>query len=308
MGVNEAYARYKPTTSIPLTITVGRQLFTINDETMVTASRYRQNNDRNDAASFSIEPFPHLVIEGAQIWHNIDVTDTVVPMSTQVGNVSYTVPDMGRLAAYGVVLNYKGDENLAAVPFSSSGVDRTTIGVRLEGPYKIDDKVSVIYEADYAKQNDSGDTTATIDASMLTLRAGAAVSQWYGSIGYRKSTGAKNPGDLAFQSSDLGYPWPWRGNSEQLVFNPSSGLKTLMVWVGGAVPGVDGLSFDVFYFDFKSSETDTKFGHEISGGLNYNITKSWSIYGLATKATQGDDGNGSFNSANRLTGMTTFTF
>ena len=81
-----------------------------------------------------------------------------------------------------------------------------------------------------------------------------------------------------------------------------------MAWVGGAVPGVEGLSFDVFYFDFKSAETSTKFGTEISGGLNYNVTKRWSLYGLATKADQGDEGNGAFNSATRLTGMTTFTF
>jgi hypothetical protein len=74
------------------------------------------------------------------------------------------------------------------------------------------------------------------------------------------------------------------------------------------VPKVDGLSFDVFYFDFSAAEDSTHYGSEISGGLNYNITKRWSVYGLATKATEGEEGNGAFKSANRLTGMTTFIF
>ena len=297
MGVNQAYGRYVAPTAIPITATVGRQLFTINDETFVTASRYRQNNNRFDAATGSITPIEHLVIEGGQIWHNIDVTDTVVPMSTQVGNIAYSIPDKARIAAYGIILDYE----------DASKVDRTTYGLRCEGPWKIDDKLSAIYEADYAMQQDSGDTTAKLDASLLTVRGGLSYDQWYGSIGYRRSTGVNDSSDLAFQSSDIGYPWPWRGNSEQFVFYPTDGLQTLMVWAGGAIPGVDGLSFDVFYFAFKAVESSTDYGSEISGGLNYNVTKRWSLYGLATSAAKGD-ANSPFNDATRLTGMTTFTF
>ena len=301
MGVNQAYGEFKPESPVPFAVKVGRQLFTINDETLVTASRYRQNMNRFDAATGYVEPVKNLVLEGGQIWHNIDVGDALVPMSSQVGNVAYTIPDKGRAAVYGVVLNYTDDTK----------TDRTTTGIRLDGPYKIDDKLGIIYELDYAKQKESGDTKVKIDASMVTARGGVAYDQWYGTIGYRKSSGVNSSSDLAYQSSDLGYPWPWRGNSEQLVFYPNDGLKTLMVWIGGAVPKVEGLSFDVFYFDFKAAETSVKYGTEISGGLNYNVTKRWSVYGLATKASKGDEataGNTAFNSATRLTGMTTFTF
>lgn len=298
MGVNQAYGRYQPNLPMPITITAGRQLWTINDETLVTASRYRQNMNRFDAFTGSIEPVKNLTLEVGHIVHNIDVTDTVVPMRTQVGNLAYAIPGIARVAAYGVVLDYDDEGK----------TDRTTIGARVDGPFKIDDKLGVIYELDYATQKDSGDTTVTIDASMLTARAGLSYDQWYGSVGYRKSSGASGSSALAYQSSDIGYPWPWRGNSEQMVFNPSQGLETLMVWVGGAVPKVDGLSFDVFYFDFKATEESTHYGSEISGGFNYNITKRWSVYGLATKATEGEEGNGAFKSANRLTGMTTFIF
>jgi hypothetical protein len=312
MGVNQAYGQYKPEIAMPVTLTVGRQLFTINDETFLTASRYRQNNNRMDAATASITPFDHLTIELGQIWHNIDVTDTVVPMSTQVANVAYSIPDKARIAAYGIMLDYTNDPipGSAATGLNFAAIDRETFGLRLEGPWKIDDKLSLIYEADYAKQQDWKDTTdvgLNIDASMVTARGGLSYDQWYGSVGYRRMSGAKETGDLAFQSSDLGYPWPWRGNSEQFVFSPPEGLQTIMVWVGGAIPGVEGLSFDAFYFNFKSVEDSIAYGSEISGGFNYNITKRWSLYGLATKATQGDDVS-PFHDATRLTGMTTFTF
>lgn len=311
-GVNQAYGRYEAPVSIPASVTVGRQLFTINDETFVTASRYRQNNNRFDAATGSITPAENLTFEGGQIWHNIDVTDTVVPMSTQVGNVSYAIPGKARFAGYGILLDYDNEPNagLAATGLNAAAIDRQTFGLRLEGPWKIDDQLSVIYEADFAKQNDWKDTSdadLTIDATMLTLRAGASYDQWYGSVGYRRMSGAEETGDLAFQSSDIGYPWPWRGNSEQFVFAPPDGLQTIMVWIGGAVPGVEGLSFDAFYFNFAGVEESTDYGSEISGGFNYNITKRWSIYGLATAATQGDDAS-PFHDATRLTGMTTFTF
>lgn len=298
MGVNQAYARFQPSVPVPVTITAGRQLWTINDETLVTASRYRQNMNRFDAFTGSIEPVKNLTVEAGHIVHNIDVTDTVVPMSTNVGNLAYALPGIGRAAVYGVVLDYD----------DAGKTDRTTVGARIDGPYKIDDQLSVIYELDYAKQTDSGDTTVEIDASMLTARAGVTYDQWYASVGYRVSSGVTDSSAMAYQSSDIGYPWPWRGNSEQLVFYPTQGLETLMVWVGGAVPKIDGLSFDVFYFDFKAAEDSTSFGSEISGGLNYNITKRWSVYGLATKAMEGDEGNGAFRDAQRLTGMTTFTF
>jgi hypothetical protein len=293
LGVNQAYGEFKPESPVPFSVKVGRQLFTINDETLVTASRYRQNQNRFDAVTGSVEPVKNLTIEGGQIYHNIDVGDALIPMSTQVGNVAYAFPDKARIAVYGVVLNYKDEGK----------TDRTTTGARVEGPYKIDDKLSVIYELDYAKQKESGDTKSKIDASMLTARGGVNYDQWYGSIGYRQSSGVNSSSDFAYQSSDIGYPWPWRGNSEQLVFYPTGGLKTIMVWVGGAVPKIDGLSFDLFFFDFKAVENTMKYGSEY-------ITKRWSVYGLATKANQGDDtstGNG-YNSATRLTGMTTFTF
>ena len=80
-GVNEGYGRYANKEWLDTKITVGRQLFTLNDEVFVTASTYRQNNNRFDAASIESHPLPELLVQYAYIWNNQNVLDVGKPMA-----------------------------------------------------------------------------------------------------------------------------------------------------------------------------------------------------------------------------------
>jgi hypothetical protein len=300
-GVNEGYGRYANKDLLDTTITVGRQLFTINDEVMVTASRYRQNNNRFDAATAESHPIEGLTIQYGYIWNHIDVFDFDNGMTTHVGNVKYGKKGIGSIGAYGILLEYDND--------ALASRDVATYGLRLDGPFKIDDNLSVIYEADIAKQKDAGDNTESIDADYLMARVGVSFKQWYASIGYRHQSGADSSSDEPFEASWLGYPWPWRGDTEQLVLTPADGLDTIMVWVGGAIPMVPGLGFDLFYFKFDSDVNSISYGSEFSAALNYNMpfAPKWWVSGLIAKSTQ-DDTNTAYYDATRAVFMTGYSF
>lgn len=301
-GVNEAYGRYANKDLLDSTVTVGRQLFTFNDEVFLTASRYRQNNNRFDTATFESKPIPGLLIQYGYIWNHIDVFDFDNGMSTNVGNLKYGMKDIGAIAAYGLVLDYD-DDGLSATR------DVTTVGVRIEGPFKIDDDWSVIYEADLAQQSDSGDNTGEIDADYLMARVGIGYKKWYLSVGYRSQSGADGSSDQPFEASWLGYPWPWRGDTEQMVLTPADGLKTIMVWAGGAIPPVPGLSFDLFFWKFDSDVGSIDYGSEVSGALNYTMPfdSKWYVSAFVAQASQGDDNTAYFD-ATRVMVMTGYNF
>jgi hypothetical protein len=300
-GVNEAYGRYANKDLLDSTVTVGRQLFTFNDEVFLTASRYRQNNNRFDTATIESKPIDGMLIQYGYIWNHIDVFDFDNGMSTNVGNVKYGKKDIGSIAAYGILLDYD-DVGL-------SGRDTTTFGLRVEGPFKINDDVSIIYEADIAKQTDSGDNDLDVDADYLMARVGISFKKWYLSVGYRSQSGADGSSDLPFEASWLGYPWPWRGDTEQMVLTPTDGLKTIMVWAGGAIPPIAGLSFDVFFWKFDSDVNSIDYGSEISGALNYSMPfdPKWYVSAFVAQATQGDD-NAAYVDATRVMLMTGYNF
>lgn len=301
-GVNEGYGRYANKELLDTTVTVGRQLFTINDEVMLTASRYRQNNNRFDAATIESHPLDGLTVQYGYIWSHITVFDFHDSMSTNVGNIKFGKQGIGTISAYGLMLDYVDD-------VLSSTRDVTTYGVRIDGPFKIDDNLSVVYEADFAKQTDSGDNTEEIDADYLMARVGVSFKKWYASVGYRHQSGVDGSSDEPFEASWLGYPWPWRGDTEQLVLTPDDGLETIMVWLGGAIPVVPGLGFDLFFFKFDSDVNNIDYGSEFSGALNYNMPfdPKWYVMGLVAKATQGDD-NAAYDDATRVVFMTGYSF
>lgn len=304
-GVNEAYGRYANKDLLDTTVTVGRQLFTMNDEVFLTASRYRQNNNRFDTASLESHPIDGLTIQYGYIWNQIDVFDLDSAMATNVANVKYGRKDLGAIAAYGIVLDYDGEGAF------NTNRDTTTYGLRIEGPFKINDELSVIYEADVAKQTDSGDNTSDIDADYLMARAGISFRKWYVSLGYRSQSGVDSSSDLPFEASWLGYPWPWRGDTEQMVLTPTDGLQTIMVWAGGAIPPVPGLSFDLFFWKFDSDVDSIDYGTEFSGALNYNMPfdSKWYVSAFVAQASQGDDDPGNpYFDATRYMIMTGYSF
>jgi hypothetical protein len=300
-GLNEVYARYANKDAFDSTITVGRQLFTMNDEVFLTASRYRQNNNRFDVASFEAKPIEGLLFQYGYIWNHIDVFDFDNGMSTHVANLKFGKKDLGSIAVHGQVLDYDSE--------GLTGRDVTTYGLRIEGPFKIDGDLSIIYEADVAKQTDSGDNTLDIDADYLMARVGVSYQKWYVSLGYRSQSGADSSSALPFEASWLGYPWPWRGNTEQLVLTPNDGLKTIMLWAGGAIPAVSGLSFDLFYFKFDSDVNSVDYGSEVSGALNYNMPfdPKWYVMGLLAQSQEGDVNSAHFD-ATRMVLMTGYSF
>ncbi len=307
-GVNEMYGKFADKDLWDTTIKVGRQLFTINDEVFLTASRYRQNNDRYDAATVESHPVvPEVTLQYGYLWNNIDVSDASNPLRSQVGNVKYTIKDVGSFGVYGLLLRFR-DESRATAGFASGDV--VTEGIRIDGPFKIDDSWSVIYEGDIAKQKQASVNTAHIDAKYLLVHAGLSYKQWYLSAGYRRQSGQSGSSDHQFEASQLGYPWPWRGNTEQMVLTPAEGLKTIMVWGGGAIPQVDGLSFDLWYFKFDSDQNSISYGSEVSAALNYVMPfdKKWWLSGLIAKAKDGDKNNGDFGESTRAVFMTGYSF
>ena len=309
-GVNQAYVKWADKSKWDTTMLFGRQLFAMNDQVFVSPSLYRQNNDRNDGFSIDTHPgLKELEFQGAYFYRNTDVTNRSVQMNTYIANLAYSLDKIGRVAVYCMSLDFPRNNTVATqnVEYNS----RTTLGARVDGPYKIDKDFAILYQGDIAQQK-TGQNPQDIDAKYYMVDLGVSYQSYFLTGGYRhQSADTNGVAGTQFQSSQIGYPWPWRGNMEEFVFNPDVGLKTVMIWGGGNIPAVKALSFDLFFFTFKSVTDSINFGHEFSADLVYQMPwdKHWSVDATATHAVADDtDTQATYLGGNRFTAETNYTF
>lgn len=304
-GFAQMYGQYVHAPS-KTSVRVGRQLFTINDEQWVTASRYRQNQNIFDAASITTSPIGNLTFEGAYIMANHDVFANTVPLDGYVANLSYSFKDIGKLSLYGVWTDY--------VRAANFGNSVRTLGVRLDGPYKIDQDLSLLYAFDYAMQDPDFDNPSTKDDAAIyyLLEAGVQFKAYNFRVSLTHRDG--NSADHDGIKAPIGYPYPYRGETEQFVGNPADGVEIITLRGGGPVPGIDGLGFQVFYWNFSAVETDLDFGQEICGQLDYTMPfeKRWKLSGRVSQFIDADEyPEGQVltgNEQTRIILMSTFTF
>lgn len=304
-GFSQCYAQWK-TNDDRWTLRTGRQLVTLNDEQWLTASRYRQNQNVVDASWMTIRPMNHCTVEVGYLWANRDVFARYQRLNGMVGNMIYVIPDIARIAGYGIWTNYVQPE--------LDGNDLQTIGMRGENEGRTSEPWQILYAVDVAAQSPAFDNPSTAhQASWYGLvELGLRYIDWSMrcSITHRDGTSA----DHDVIKSPLGYPYPYRGETEQFVGTPVDGVRIYAVRCCGPLPGARSVRLSLFAWDYRAVESAAHYGSEGCVQLDYTLPfmKSWTCSIKAAHFYDADEdtsANPTYGKEqSRLIGMTTITF
>ncbi|HTW31945.1 MAG TPA: alginate export family protein, partial [Candidatus Sulfotelmatobacter sp.] len=152
-----------------LIVVVGRQEMALNDGRFVSISSWRQIHETFDAARADFNFNPQLAFTYAFInryyrvvGHN--ATDGKPPMHSHLLNLAWRDPGRAHLSLYGLLLDYRSVAQYA--------LSTQTFGLRAEGPYQINPTWSVLYTAEFAKQQDFGTNPNYVNANYSLTELG----------------------------------------------------------------------------------------------------------------------------------------
>ncbi|MBM3889331.1 MAG: hypothetical protein FJ388_09420, partial [Verrucomicrobia bacterium] len=266
--LNQAWLRWKwAETNLQIALTVGRQEIHLNDGRFVSVSYWRQNHQSCDAAQINLD-LPNnfaLTYDYIDRVHRVvghDATDGRPTMNTHLYDVRWKRNDVMKVSAYGLFLDYRQE-----ALFSSS---TRTLGVRCEGPWKLDEDWALCYTAEFANQQDFGENPNDVDANY-----------WLGELGFAfkgqtfKAGVAWLGGRSATDKLSSPLAHPFNGRTELFATNPSlgesHGLEADYLSASGPVGPVDGLTYSLTLYDYHSANDRIHYGSELDFGMIWKV-------------------------------------
>lgn len=260
--INQGFLKYANASAYGLIAKLGRQEFVLNNARFISNSGWRQNNMTYDAGLLQASPVKGLTLQYLHLLQHNRVTgkdaiDGEMKMNSNIFNAAYKLADKGAVYAYGLMLDYE-----EAYRNNSSN----TFGARLEGPYKINGDLSVLFAGEFAKQDKAANRTAALDATYWLAEAGLAYRGLGLKAGYNVRSGSVADGQF---NTPLSHPWDsW---TEVFLNTPAEGLATFQTALIGPVPGVAGLSFNSSYFHFTAESSSKTYGDAFDAGMEYKL-------------------------------------
>lgn len=270
--LNQAYLQFKGLADT--TVRLGRQRITLDNQRFIGAVGWRQNEQTYDAFSIENKGLPDTTITYAYVdtVRRVFGPDAGSPTekfegNTHLLNLKYTGLPIGALTAYGYFLD------LDNVPTNST----RTLGLRLDGNRKLAETVTATWRAEYARQADSGNNPASIDADYWLFEAGLK-GAWIGAaVGIESLAGERgtfaanwNP---AFQAP-LATLHGFQGWADKFLTTPSAGIEDRYVSVSGAHAGV---AWQAVWHDFSAEATSADYGAELDLSVSFKIAKRYEV-------------------------------
>ena len=251
-------------------LTVGRQELTLNDGRFLGVSFWRQVHGSFDSVTFDTD-LPHnfsltySFINRFNREVGYDATDGQPPMHTHMVNLVWKRPDQIRASLYSLLLDYR-----APAQFSLS---TQTYGLRVNGPYQLNNDWNVIYTAEFAKQKNYGANPNRVDVNYYLGELGPGwrgleVKAGYALLGARSS------------SDELTTPLapPRNGWTDLFFTDPSipagSGLEARYLSATGPVKYLAGTLATLIYYDYHSDFPRVHYGSELDMALAYKIKRT----------------------------------
>lgn len=263
-SINQAYLSYQ---GLPKTnITVGRQVFNLDNQRFIGSVEWRQNNQTFDAASFSSDYIEHAKLFYAYVDRVNRVFGDDSPAGTFRGNShlingSYEFNPALKVTAYSYLLDF---DNAAT---SSSA----TYGGRLTGKYPLSEHVNLSYAAEGAHQVDYGKNPTNTDENYYLIEPAITVHGITGKLGYEVLEGN---GTVAFQTP-LATLHAFNGWADKFLVTPANGLEDTYVSLGYKIPSgneyLKGMEFAVAYHQYDANRGGADYGSE----WNASVSQTW---------------------------------
>lgn len=259
-GINQLYLQY---TGLPQTdAKVGWQSVKLDNVRFVGNVEFRQVMQVFNAVTVQNESIDGLNLYGAYFWRRRDVLDQQKSMDMPVLNLRYAWKPGNDVVGYA----YLQDQPDTGQNTGFSDNSNQIFGVRANGAFAFGEKLSLLYTAEYAKQDDYADGDARIDAQYLHLGAGPKFGGWFVRLDYERL--GSNDGDYGFQTP-LGTNHLFQGWADQFLTTPRQGIQDVYLAAGGKL-GKLALYAELHQFD--SDQDDIDLGDEIDLGLTYPLT------------------------------------
>jgi hypothetical protein len=270
LELSQGYLRW--TTGLPnrnLALTVGRQEILLNDGRFVLPSYWRQIHGGFDAAKLdAILPW-HVSFTYAflnryyrVVSHN--ATDGKPPMHTHLLNLAWSKPDQVNVSLYSVLLDYRSPAQYA--------LSTKTFGLRAEGPYKLNQDWSILYAADFAKQQNFGNNPNLVNVNYYLGELGPAWRGFGLKAGYALLGGRSLTDKLSTPLTK-----PFNGWTDLFADNPSAGgghgLEARYLSASGPINRLGGVISTLTYYDYHSDIRHVHYGSELDMALAYKIKR-----------------------------------
>ncbi|MGJ8619432.1 MAG: alginate export family protein [Methylophilaceae bacterium] len=245
----------------------GRQQMFLDNWRYIGDVRFRQNWAVFNGLSYVNTSLAKTTVTLAHFEQIKQITTKIEDGNFEIANIKYAITPATNLTGYG----YFNDWDGTALKAKSD----KTFGLRLDGKSKVNDQWSVLYTAEYAKQDDYKDGNKDIDNHYYRIGAGAGYGDWFLRVDQEKLSG--NSDGKAFQTQ-LGTNHLFQGWADLFLSTPDSGIEDTMIIAGGKLLGAK-LKAEYHFidsdrkFNTAGGGTGDKFGKELDLGVYYPFTK-----------------------------------
>lgn len=270
--LNRASLRVEPWRDV--SVTIGRQYLTFDDERFVGKVAFRQNDQTYDAAKFSASFANGVGFDAVYLRR----TNRILSGRNAEGrfwgdsyllNASVPLP-LGRVVGFHYALDLASGENGAINQNASS----QTTGLRYEGraawPGESEENPSLKWEGSYARQRDFAGAPAAFGANYwlgaMTVDSGNL------SVGARIEILGSDE-NAAFQTP-LGTLHAFQGEADIFTVTPDDGVRersAFVEWRAGTVGPFHRVKLSLSGLSFRSASGNASYGKEIDATIRARI-------------------------------------
>ncbi|TDI43236.1 MAG: hypothetical protein E2P00_05380 [Acidobacteria bacterium] len=279
--LQQIYLRYRFDNQVD--VTAGRVEFLFDDERFIGPVGWRQNHQSFDVAMVSVLSIPQTRLTYVYLDNVNTIIGSNLGMTSHLLNARIKIGS-GELAPYVYILDY--DDAAEADRFSTS-----TYGAGWDNSWKIGEKWSIPYHAQYAMQQDAGDNTNNVDVDYMRFEIGARRKTCWARIGYEVLEGGDGEGVFTTPLATL---HKFHGWADRFLATPAGGLVDLYVAAGGTWG--EGWSAMAAWHDFSADNTfDDGSGNMVDDyGTEFDVQvvykASWKqTFGLKAALYSADD-------------------
>lgn len=255
----------------------GRQRLNLDNQRFVGDVDWRQNIQTFDSATAHVQPIDHLDLTYDYLWDahrvygnvaGLPAANTDYQSDSHLINIDYSGWKCGRFVGYAYLLGLKngaGANNSCA-----------TYGGYFAGSAPVMDKLWLDYRAEFAWQENYGDSALRYNADYANLEAGAnyrpiAAGAGWEDLGSGLNTGAGG-GRAAFRTPlDTGHAF--NGWAEMFLTAPGAGLHDLYGYAQVTFPA--DIPLRLVYHKFDSDSGAGDFGQEFDLIATKKFGKHW---------------------------------
>lgn len=250
--LNQAYLRWK---AAKATLTLGRQEILLGDQRFISSVGWRQNHQSFDAARLQAQLGPRVALDYtfADAVHRIfgDSLD----LASHLLQLSFSLSEDHRLTAYGFYLDFEDRAPLSTVSY----------GLEYTGKARLNDRASLRWQLETARQEDAADNPARIEADYRLASLGGDFGKLAVDAGW-EVLGGQGDGARSFQTP-LALLHAYNGWADQFGQTPSAGLEDL--WLRLGHPLGESWRLVAELHDFSAESGSASYGTEIDAELAY---------------------------------------